>query len=314
MALKIGNLDIKYPAVLSPMAALTDIVYRRLLDEIGGVGFMVSEMISAEGIRRGNRKTVEMMRSFDFKSPQFLQLFGPEPDAMADAARFVENETSFSGIDINMGCPATKVVKRDAGSALLKNPGQIARIVRAVRNNTSLPLTVKIRLGFTKVNVLEVVDVLESEGIDALTIHFRLRAERYDVPANWGYAAEIKNRFSSPLIGNGDIFSAAQALEKLDVVDGVMVGRGAIEDPLIFHKIAGISPVPGMTEIIKRLMELIVEYYPEKFWLLRLKAYTRFIVAKRPNAKKIRQKIYTATDFSDARNYFLQLLSENEHC
>ncbi len=311
MGLNIGNIDINYPAVLSPMAALTDIAYRRLIDEIGGVGFMVSEMISAEGIRRGNRKTVEMMRSFDFKSPQFLQLFGPEPEAMAEAARFVENETGFHGIDINMGCPASKVVKREAGSALLKNLPQIARIVRAVRTSTALPLTVKIRLGYTQVNVEEVVDVLESEGIDALTVHFRLKTDRYDVPANWDYADTIKNRFSKVLIGNGDIFTDTDARRRLDHVDAVMIGRGAIEDPLIFHKIAGISPLPSMVTVVSRLMELIVEYYPEKMWLSRLKAYARYIVTRRPNAKRIRQKIYTSSDFSEGKSFFVDLFRES---
>jgi nifR3 family TIM-barrel protein len=311
MALKIGSIDIKYPAVLSPMAALTDIVFRRLIDEIGGVGFMVSEMISAEGIRRGNRKTVEMMRSHDFKSPQFLQLFGPEPEAMAEAAKFVENETGFHGVDLNMGCPANKVVKREAGSALLKNPPQIARIVRAVRGCTSLPLTVKIRLGYMQVNVEEVVDVLESEGIDALTVHFRLKAHRYDTPADWDYAQTVKERFSKLVIGNGDIFTVADAKERLQRVDAVMIGRGAIEDPLIFHKISGLDIIPSMAAIVDRLMELIQEYYPEKMWLSRLKAYTRYLVAKRPNAKRIRQKIYTSSDYTEAKGFFLELLRES---
>jgi len=134
--LKIGNLNIKYNTMLSPMASITDISFRKLLDEIGSIGLMVSEMISAEGVNRLNKRTLDMMRSFEFRTPQFIQLFGSKPEPFVNAVKYIEKETNFSGIDINMGCPANKVVKRGAGAFLLKDPEKIASIIREIRKNS----------------------------------------------------------------------------------------------------------------------------------------------------------------------------------
>ena len=237
--LKIGNLEIEYPAMLAPLASITDIVFRKLLDEIGYTGFMVTEMISAEGLRRQQAKTLDMIRPGEFKSPQFIQLFASEPTPFVDAIKYIENETEFCGVDINMGCPAHKVIKKNAGAALLKNPLQIAGIMQEIKKNTRLPITVKIRLGFTGVNVFEIVKILEQEGADAITVHFRLQTDRYSQKAKWEYAPMIKEKIKNTVfIGNGDIKTPADAKEKLKIVDGVMIGRGAVINPLIFSEIA----------------------------------------------------------------------------
>jgi len=128
--LKIGNLLLKHRTILAPMASLTDIVFRRVVDEIGGVGLMVTELISAEGLRRKQGRTLSMIRSFDFNTPQFIQLFGSEPESFIDAVKYIEDETDFSGIDINMGCPVRKMMKKRAGAALLKDPKKIGEICR----------------------------------------------------------------------------------------------------------------------------------------------------------------------------------------
>ena len=190
--LKIGKLNIKYKAMLSPLASLTDISFRKLLDEIGYCGLMVTEMISAEGIRRGNEKTLKMMRFFDCNTPQFVQLFGSHSEQFVDAVKYIENETSFSGVDINMGCPKNKVVKKGSGASLLRDPLYLAKMIREVKKNTSIPLTVKVRLGYSEVNIFEVMDLLEKEGVDAVTVHFRLQSDSYSQRARWEYAPEIK--------------------------------------------------------------------------------------------------------------------------
>jgi len=305
---KIGNLKIKYRTIPAPLASITDIAFRKLLDEIGCMDYMVTEMISAEGLRRGHEKTLGMIRPSDFKTPQFIQLFGSEPSPLIDAVKYVENETQFQGVDINMGCPAIKVVRKDAGAALLKNPRQVAAIVAHLKKFISLPLTIKIRLGFNKINVLEIVNILEQEGVDAITVHFRLRCDGYSNDADWSHAPAIREIIKNSLfIGNGDINTTARAKEKLNIVDAVMIGRGAVMNPLIFREIQGpVSPNLNQSWVYKRLLELIEEHYTPQFHLPRLKAYARFFLSNRKHSKKMREKIYTSKQYSEARKYFLE--------
>jgi tRNA-dihydrouridine synthase B len=306
--LKIGNLEINYNAMPAPLASLTDIAFRLLLDEIGCAGFMVTEMISAEGLRRKKTKTLHMIRPGDFKTPQLVQLFGSEPAQFTDAVKYVENETDFCGVDINMGCPANKVTRKGGGSALLKNPGKIGDIMREIKRSTRLPVTAKIRLGFTIVNVLEVVKILEAEGADAIIVHFRLQSDRYSHDADWSLARRIRETLNKDtvFIGNGDIKTAAGAREKLEIVDGVMIGRGAVNNPLIFAEIAGVAPASlSMRRACRRLAELVEEHYEPRLRLPRLKAYTRFLFSNRPHSKDVRQLIYTAKTFEEARELFV---------
>jgi len=317
-ALKIGNIELKYRAMPAPLASLTDIVFRKLLDEIGYVDYMVTEMISAEGLRRLQGKTLGMIQPADFKSPQLIQLFGSEPQAFVDAVKYIENETQFAGIDINMGCPANKVIRRGAGSALLTRPDQAAAIVRAIKQNTRLPLTVKIRLGYNQENVGEMARVLEGEGIDALAVHFRLRSDAYRGEAKWQYAPLVRDIIKQcVLIGNGDIRSSEVAQQRLQMVDAVMIGRGAVENPLIFAEIAtaaGDIKGKGIQRewVIMRLVQLIEEHYPLLRRLPRLRAYARFLFSFRQHSKKIRQKIYTADSFTQAKQLLSEILTETE--
>jgi len=306
--INIGNLKIKYRNGLAPMASLTDIVFRRAVDEIGSVGFMITELISAEGLRRKQEKTFEMIKTFDYISPQFIQLFGYDAIAFSESAKIVKNETDFSGIDINMGCPAKKVVKKGAGSALLKDPMQIAKICGSIRNVSDLPLTVKIRLGYENVNFKEILDVLEGEGVDGVTVHFRLKTDNYSVPAKWEFADDLKKNYNFPIFGNGDIITVSIARKRLEKVDGILIGRGAIKNPFIFKELSGeMISETKKAEIALRIVELIEEYYPEKLRLARIKAFTKYIVAGKSGAKKIRKEIYSSRSFNDAKKLFPQI-------
>lgn len=306
--LKIGNLQLKHRTILAPMASLTDIVFRRVVDEIGGVGLMVTEVISAEGLRRKQDKTLSMIRSFDFNTPQFIQLFGSEPEQFTDAVKYIEEETDFSGIDINMGCPARKIIKRRAGAALLKDPKKIGEICRKVRKVISIPFTVKIRLGYEEENVFEILKVLENEGVDAVTVHFRLKTDRYSSEARWEYAERIKERSSLKIIGNGNILNRDEALERLNIVDGIMIGRGAINNPFIFAEMQDEMPGPeDKKEITERIMALVEEYYPPKLRLLRIKAFTKYLASDRPYLKEIKHKIYASKTFDDVKQFFREL-------
>lgn len=302
--LKIGNVDIKYPAVPSPMAGFTDITYRKLMDEIGYAGYMVTEMISAEALRRRQERTVEMIKPFEFRCPQFVQLFGAEPDQFVDAAKYIENETGYSGIDINMGCPAPKVVRKDSGSALLKDPPRVAAIMKALKRSTKLPVTVKIRLGFDRVNVFEIAEILDGEGADAIAVHFRLRSDGYRGQAKWEYAPLLKERIKTVLIGNGDIITAAEAREKLKTVDAVMIGRGAVRNLMLFAEIAGVETDDADTRrSINRLLELIQEHYPYKLQLPHVKSFVRFLFFGRPGCKRVRNNIYMSKTFEEAKSH-----------
>jgi nifR3 family TIM-barrel protein len=302
--LKIGNLTLEYPTVFAPMAGLTDRVLRQLMDEIGGCGLLVSEMIAAEGLRRRNRRTLEMITDFKTRTPQFIQLFGANPDALAEAAAIVTAETIFAGIDLNMGCPVPKVVRSGAGSGLLQDLPRLAAVVAAVRRSTTLPLTVKVRLGFNKVNVIETTRIIEEQGADAVAVHFRLKSEGYTGNAHWELAEALRDNLDIPLLGNGDIMTAAFALEKLQTVDGVLIGRGALANPFIFREIAGLSTTEeNMATYVRRLGTLIEEHYPERRRLGKLKAFTRFLLLSRPGSRSWKRRIFLSQDFKEARAF-----------
>lgn len=302
--LKIGNLILEQPTVLAPMAGLTDRALRQLMDEVGGCGMMVTEMIAAEGLRRRNRRTLEMIVGFSTRAPQFIQLFGADPGALAEAAAMVGAETAFAGIDLNMGCPVPKVVRSGAGSGLLQDLPRLAAVVAAVRRSTRLPLTVKVRLGFNKVNVLETTRIIEAQGADAVAVHFRLKSEGYTGSAHWDLAAAVRENLGIPLLGNGDIMTADFALEKLRTVDGVLIGRGALANPYIFREIAGQTTVEkDLGAYVRRLGSLIEEFYPERKRLGKLKAFTRFLLLSRPGARSWKRRIFLSQDFGEARGF-----------
>jgi tRNA-dihydrouridine synthase B len=299
--LKIGKLSLAQPTVLAPMAGLTDRALRQLMDEIGGCGLLVSEMIAAEGLRRRNRRTLEMIADFPTRTPQFIQLFGANAEALAEAAAIVSAETAFAGIDVNMGCPVPKVVRSGAGAGLLQNLPLLAAVVAALRKSTLLPLTVKVRLGVNKVNVMETTRIIEEQGADAVAVHFRLKSEGYKGSAHWELAAAVKEKLRIPLLGNGDIMTATFAREKLQVVDGVLIGRGALANPFIFREIAGeVTSENDLGAYVRRLADLIEAHYPERKRLGKLKAFTRFLVLSRPGSRSWKRRIFLSQDFKEA--------------
>ncbi len=291
------------------MASLTNTVLRKLFDEIGRVGFMVTEMVSVEGLRRKNQRTIDMLGSCDFITPQFVQLFGTEPYSFAEAVRYIQGETAFSGIDINMGCPVRKIVRRGAGAALMKNPRQAGLILREIRKITRLPLTVKIRLLENERDIFELLDVLQGEGADAVTVHFRFVSDRYTELARWEVAPRLKEKIRTVFIGNGDIKSTTDARVKLKTVDMIMVGRGALFNPFIFSDmiqeidndhLGGHGRIRSAS-VVERLLDLIEMIVEPELRLKQLKAYTRFVVAGLNDSKKIRKAVYECDDYKQAR-------------
>ena len=235
---KIGSVEIKNPFVLAPMAGVTDLPFRGLCKE-QGAGLICTEMVSAKAISFHNKNTKALMEINPKEHPVSLQLFGNEPELMAEVARSIE-EQPFDILDINMGCPVPKVVNNGEGSALLKDPALIGKIVREISHTIKKPVTAKIRIGFEgyEVDPVEIAKIIEDAGGAAVAVHGRTRQQYYAGEANWEVIGRIKDAVSIPVIGNGDVDSPlkAEKMMKDTGCDGLMIGRAVRGNPWIFRE------------------------------------------------------------------------------
>jgi nifR3 family TIM-barrel protein len=235
--LKIGSLELADNLLLAPMAGITNLSMRLLARE-QGASLCFTEMVSVNGLVRDGEKSFALMRGVPADRPLGLQLFGDDPDLLAEGARLSAGYGDL--IDINMGCPVRKVVGSGAGSALLQNPGKVGAIIAAVRRATSLPLTVKIRSGWSadSLNYLLIGRIAQEEGADAVTLHPRTRSQMFEGRADWQHIALLKNALTIPVIGSGDLFTAEDVCAMLRETgcDGVMIARGALGNPWIFRE------------------------------------------------------------------------------
>lgn len=269
--MKIGNVEIQGRAALAPMAGVTDAPYRRLCAQFGAA-YTVTEMVSAKAIQYNYEKTAQLADTSRDEGPVFLQLFGSDPFDFGLAAKKAE-AFGPDGIDINMGCPVPKIAGNGAGSALLKDPAKCGAIVAAVKRNTHLPVTVKIRAGWDKdhKNAVEVAQYCEDAGAAAIAVHGRTRDQMYMGHADWDIIAQVKQAVNVPVIGNGDVVDAQSACKLLDHTgcDMVLVGRGALGNPWVFQQINAyltdsctILPGPGIAQrilVIRRHMEALCQ-------------------------------------------------------
>lgn len=239
MGWKIGNVEIANPFVLAPMAGVTDLPFRRLCKE-QGAGLICMEMVSAKAISYRNKNTEALMEIDAGEHPVSLQLFGSEPELMAEVAKSIE-ERPFDILDINMGCPVPKVVNNGEGSALLKNPELIAQIVKSVSSAIKKPLTVKVRIGFENapVDIVDIARRVEDAGAAAIAVHGRTRQQYYSGKADWETIRRVKEAVTIPVIGNGDVDSPKKAEEMMRRTgcDAVMVGRAVQGNPWIFREL-----------------------------------------------------------------------------
>ena len=239
MRWKIGSVEIENPFVLAPMAGVTDLPFRKLCKE-QGAGLICTEMVSAKAISFHNKNTESLMEIDPLEHPVSLQLFGSEPELMAEVAKSIE-ERPFDILDINMGCPVPKVVNNGEGSALLKDPELMGRIIKAVSGAVKKPVTAKMRIGFEgyPVDPVEIAKIMEDSGAAAIAVHGRTRQQYYAGQADWETIRKIKEAVSIPVIGNGDVDSPekAEALLKETGCDAVMIGRGVRGNPWIFREL-----------------------------------------------------------------------------
>lgn len=241
--MKIRTTDFENGIFLAPMAGVTDIAYRGLCKSMG-CELVYTEMVSAKGLLNNNKNTESLLRLSDEEKPVAVQLFGHDPYVMAKAAELFNDNEDIVLIDVNMGCPAPKIVKNGEGSALMTDPKLCRNIIMEMRKASSKPITAKIRKGFNRYDntCSEVAKYLEDGGAEAIAVHGRTREQMYEGIADWNAIKQVKSSVSIPVIGNGDIVSGNDALKmKLETgCDGIMVARGAMGNPWIFRDIKAV--------------------------------------------------------------------------
>ncbi len=237
--IKIGNVDIKTPLGLAPMAGVTDIVFRNICKEMGA-GLTVTEMVSAKAIVYRNKNTGQLLKTGDKESPVAVQLFGGDASSVREAIEII-NDEPFDILDFNMGCPVPKVVKNKEGSALMLDPKKAEEILKVMAITSKKPVTVKMRSGFDEKNINAplIAKIAEDAGVSAVTVHGRTREQYYSGTADWDVIRKVKETVSIPVFGNGDVKDGTLALEIMRQTgcDGVMIGRAAMGNPWIFREI-----------------------------------------------------------------------------
>ena len=326
--MRIGSVDTQSPFVLAPLAGVSDSPFRRLARE-QGAAMVFTEMVSADGLARGNQTTIDYCAFEPHERPIGIQLFGSDPGIMAEATRRLGDlpeEKRPDVIDVNMGCPVRKVVKRCAGAALLTNVPLASEIIRRMADVSLVPVMAKIRLGWdgNSRNVVEVAKALEGSGARAVAIHARTRAEKFEGPAHWEMIAEAKKSVGIPVIGNGDVRTAEDAQRMLETTgcDAVMLGRAAFGDPWVFRRVRAWHergerlPHPTAEERLAagvRHLAMMVDDVGPMHAAREMRKHVAWYIKGLPNSARIREQVNhtrSADELAELLRGYLRSLTE----
>lgn len=305
MKWKIGNVKIDNQVVLAPMAGICDSAFRSIAKSMG-CGLIETEMVSNKAIMNNNYRTKKMLYMTDMERPISQQIFGCEVESFIIASRYIHENMRPDIIDINMGCPVTKVaIKSKSGSALLKSPSKVGEIVEAVVETVPIPVTVKIRSGWDEnnINALEISQIVEDAGASAIAVHPRARSQRYDVHSDWSIIRQVKENVSIPVIGNGDIWTCYDAKRMLDETgcDAIMIGRAARGNPWLIKQCVdyldhGIEPkrVTGAEKIamIKKHSELLIENIDEETAMHKMRTHAAYYLKNLYRSVEIKPRLF----------------------
>lgn len=320
--MQIGSIVPAGFAALAPMAGVADRAFRELCMDFGA-GWCVSEMVSSKGIAYHSKKSAQLMEISDREHPCAVQIFGAEPDTMADAARFAM-QYQPDMIDINMGCPAPKIAGGGSGAALMRHPALCGEIIRAVAKAVDIPVTVKIRAGYDgdHINAVEIAQIAEDSGAAAITVHGRTRDQFYAPPVNCDIIRDVKRAVGIPVIGNGDVTDAlsAKRLYEYTGVDYIMIGRGALGNPWVFREVNAylgegkLLPKPTLDEkldVLSRHITAVVAYKGETVGMREARKHTAYYIKGCKNAAKLRKLAFTMETLDDLKNLIEAIRTSN---
>lgn len=301
--MNIGGLEIENNLVLAPMAGVTDFPFRKICRAMG-CGLIYTEMVSAKAILYKNKNTEPLLETDATEHPIAVQIFGSEPDIMGDMAAKLEEERSFDMIDINMGCPVPKIVNNHEGSALMREPELVEKILNNIVSKVKKPVTIKIRKGFDEqhINAVEIAKIAEACGVSAIAVHGRTREQYYSGKADYGIIAEVKKNVNIPVIGNGDIRGIEDAILMYEQTgcDAIMIGRAARGNPWIFREISEYYKSgkkcdrPTNKEVIDMIMQhagMLIECKGEYTGIREMRKHVAWYTAGMPHSSAIRNKV-----------------------